>query len=52
MRTSDRASSLDREFLSVREFATACGIGLRTAYREVAAGRIPSIRVGKRQIIP
>ena len=37
---------------SVTELASILGVGKNTAYRAVHAGQIPSVRVGKRYLIP
>jgi excisionase family DNA binding protein len=39
-------------FDSVEEFAIEIGISRAIAYRELRKGTIPSIRVGKRFVIP
>ncbi|WP_328435745.1 helix-turn-helix domain-containing protein [Nocardia puris] len=38
--------------LSVEDAAAAFGIGRSTAYAAVAAGEIPSIRIGRRVRVP
>lgn len=38
--------------MSVEETARRLGIGRASAYRAVARGEIPSIRIGKRLLIP
>ena len=43
----------DREmFLTVAELAELFGLSQRTAYRAVAAGDVPHVRVGGRLFIP
>jgi len=37
---------------SVTELATILGVGKNTAYRAVQTGQIPSVRIGKRYLIP
>ena len=41
-----------RETLTVQEVAKILGIGRNSAYELVAQGRIPSLRLGKRLVIP
>ncbi len=43
---------LDRRTFTVREAAQVLGIGRDAAYAAVQAGTIPSIRVGRRVVIP
>jgi excisionase family DNA binding protein len=38
--------------LRVNEAAAACGVGRSLLYDEIAAGRLRSIRVGRRRLIP
>lgn len=37
---------------TIREFATLAGIGLHSAYQAAREGRIPSLRFGRRIVIP
>ena len=43
---------LDRRTFTVREAAQVLGIGRDATYAAVQAGTIPSIRVGRRIVIP
>ena len=43
---------MDKEIYTVREMAKKLGIGMNKAYELVNTGRIPSIRVGNRYLIP
>jgi excisionase family DNA binding protein len=43
---------LDRRTFTVREAARVLGIGRDATYAAVQAGTIPSIRVGRRIVIP
>jgi excisionase family DNA binding protein len=43
---------MDRQTLTVVEAAKALGIGRGQAYEAVRRGDIPSIRLGKRLVIP
>ena len=38
--------------MSVDEAADALGIGRSTLYRELSAGRLPSVKIGRRRLIP
>jgi hypothetical protein len=38
--------------ISVKRYAQIVGIGLRTAYAGVESGEVPSIKIGKRVVIP
>lgn len=42
----------DREVLTVEEVMKVLGIGRRAAYAGVRSGQIPSIRVGRRFLVP
>ena len=42
----------ERLTLTVEEAAKVLGIGRNTAYEGVAAGEIPSIRIGARLLVP
>lgn len=48
---SPPAVSPDR-LLSVAEVASALGIGRSALYSEIAAGRLRTIRVGRRRLVP
>lgn len=41
-----------REFHSVKELAERLGLSLSMAYKEVNAGRVASIRIGSKLLIP
>lgn len=43
---------MEKLVLTVEELAEALGIGRSTAYAAVRAGDIPSIRVGRRLLVP
>lgn len=43
---------MQRQTLTVEEAAKALGIGRGTAYEAVKRGEIPSIRVGRRLVVP
>lgn len=52
-RTKNRASAAPpRATYSVPEVAAALGIHKSTAYRLVASGDIPSVRLGHRVVVP
>ncbi len=42
----------DRKTITVDEAAKALGIGRNTAYEAVRRGEIPSIKIGKRLLVP
>ena len=42
----------EREVLTVEEVMKVLGIGRRAAYAGVRSGQIPSIRVGRRFLVP
>lgn len=42
----------NKTVLSVEDVAKALGLNRNTIYREVRSGRIPSVRVGDRFLIP
>ena len=44
--------TLERKTVTVKEAATLLGIGRDTAYAAVRDGTLPSIRLGKRLVIP
>jgi excisionase family DNA binding protein len=44
--------NLDKLTLTVGEAAKLLGIGRQLAYDQVRTGRIPSIRVGRRLLVP
>jgi excisionase family DNA binding protein len=41
-----------RAVMTVRETAEALGIGINQAYEAIREGQIPSLRIGKRIIVP
>jgi excisionase family DNA binding protein len=49
---SGRTGSMPRGFLSVREAAAFLGIGRTLAYQATRDGRIPSVRISGRILIP
>jgi len=42
----------DPDFTSVEEFAQRTSLSARSIWRLVAAGRLPSLSVGRRRLIP
>jgi excisionase family DNA binding protein len=46
------ASSLDRKTLTVEQAGRALGIGRGLAYELVRTGEIPSVRLGRRIVVP
>jgi excisionase family DNA binding protein len=48
----DNSRTQERATLTIREAAEALGIGLNQAYEAARSGQIPSIRIGKRIIVP
>ena len=47
-----RGEKVERLALSTNETGAALGISQRSVQRQVAAGKLPSIRVGHRVLIP
>jgi len=45
-------TSHEPEFVSVGDFATATSLSARSVWRLLAEGRLPSIRVRRRRLIP
>lgn len=43
---------MDRETLTVEEVGRVLGIGRNTAYAAVRDGSIPTLRIGKRYVVP
>jgi excisionase family DNA binding protein len=43
---------MEKLTVTVEQAATALGIGRNLAYRMVASGEIPSLRMGRRIVIP
>ena len=41
-----------RATLTVPEAAALCGISVNAAYRAVAVGELPSLRLGRRIVVP
>lgn len=46
------STNLDKPTLTVEEAAAVLGIGRNSAYEAVRRGEIPSIRIGRRIVIP
>ena len=44
--------TVDRVTMTVEEAAAALGISRNTAFRAVKAGDLPSIRIGRRILVP
>jgi len=42
----------ERQVYSVDEVAAKLGVNIKTAYESIAAGEIPSMRIGRRILIP
>jgi excisionase family DNA binding protein len=42
----------ERETLTVEEAAVKLGIGRNSAYEGIRSGEIPSVRIGKRIVVP
>ncbi len=51
-RVSEAASTGPDRLLSVDEAARALGVGRSALYGELAAGRLRSLKVGRRRLIP
>lgn len=43
---------MDRLVLSIEEAADALGISSDVVYRETKSGRIPTVRLGRRLVVP
>ncbi len=52
MRTKDAVSPQSRLTLTVEEVAATLGISRAFAYEAVRRGEIPSIRIGRRVLVP
>ena len=52
MNPQNTGHNITRQTVSVREVAGILGIGLATAYEGVRTGDIPSIRIGRRLVVP
>jgi len=50
MSTNDQ--SHERRALSIRETALACGISRATVYRIIADGKLTTIKIGSRRLVP
>ncbi len=50
--TNGAAGKAERDTLTIEETAKRLGIGLNSAYAGVKAGTIPSLRIGKRILVP
>ena len=48
---AERAPRLDR-LLSVDQAAVALGLGRSLTYQEISSGRLASVRVGRRRLVP
>jgi excisionase family DNA binding protein len=42
----------DRRALSIRETASACGLSRATLYRQIKDGKLATIKVGARRLVP
>jgi excisionase family DNA binding protein len=47
-----RKGDTERAVLTVKETADVLGIGLNQAYEAIRSGAIPSLKIGKRIIVP
>ncbi len=47
-----RVNAMEKKFLSVAEVATILGIHEITAYRWCESGKLPSLRLGGRRLVP
>ncbi len=47
-----RPSDLPDRLLSIPEAAEACGVGRSLIYSELASGRLRSLKVGRRRLVP
>jgi excisionase family DNA binding protein len=47
--TSDKQ---ERRALSIRETACACGLSRATLYRQIKDGKLATIKVGARRLVP
>ena len=45
-------SNMDRKTLSIPEAARVLGIGRSAAYQAARAGELPTIRIGRRVLVP
>jgi len=43
---------MERDVLSVRDVAQRLEVGLQSAYRIIKDGTIPSIRIGRKYVVP
>ena len=50
-RSQPRRRTRDR-LMSVAEAAEALGMARSTLYRELGAGRLPSVKIGRRRLVP
>jgi excisionase family DNA binding protein len=48
----DTTNKISRETLSIPEAGKALGIGRSAAYEAARTGQLPSIRIGKRLLVP
>lgn len=42
----------DRETVTIEEAATRLGVSVRGAYRAAKSGQLPTIRIGRRLLVP
>ena len=45
-------ASFERRALSIKETAKACGLSRATIYRLIAGGKLTTLKVGARRIVP
>lgn len=50
--TAQQMAGLTRETITVEEAAKRLGVGRNSAYEAAKRGEIPSIRIGKRLVVP
>ena len=51
-RAGDEGRSISRQTFTVTEAAEIIGVGRSTFYELVKSGRVPSLRLGRRVVIP
>jgi excisionase family DNA binding protein len=49
---SNDSGALQRRALSVREAGRACGLSRATIYRLIAAGKLSTLKIGARRLVP
>jgi excisionase family DNA binding protein len=42
----------ERRALSIREAARTCGLSRATMYRLIAEGKLPTLKIGSRRLVP